>query len=538
MASSSYTSQALAIPDIIISIISHVISQQDQAHFASVNRATYELCTIPRVRFVKIESSEGILWSFLQYIRKWKVAGHCLSLTIEQSEATRATSIISFLIIKEMSDSVERQLQHLSYRLPMLLPSLNGGIRSSDQLEVKLEDLLDKVRLLDDIGDLYKAIWKKMSRENIDVNLIWIKIWQELPHINALEELDIDLPLGSWGAFCNGVYPNLKMLQLRLFSRGWNDVQTADVPSPSSPPFQGLERLKVSFREGVDPNPILQSTFPSLRAFELKTSDEENLPDEDLLSRLARFIERHPDIRAASLGKNYVRSAGQYLESAEHLRALHLEVPTSATVLSIPNALGNIPHIAHLRLSGAVTVVLMFLKRSPARPKLPHFRCVELECGNAKEFKDLMRPYSGHEITFRIAQLWDLFPNICEAAFSMTFGGLSLREVLPTLLERLQGSGTLRALRLRNLGAELDGGDFPVELVETTKAIPPNLQFIVWENETSTQTYELLADSESGKRRKVRRISHPREARTRGRWSLDWHEESVFDHIDEDYDKL
>ncbi len=129
------------------------------------------------------------------------------------------------------------------------------------------------------------------------------------------------------------------------------------------------------------------------------------------LSRMIQFIERHPNIQSVSLGESYSRSAGRMLQSAQNLRALRLFLPFSGNVLGVPAALGAIPHITHLRLSGAVSAVLIFLKNSPARPKLPHFRCIELECGDARDFKNMMRPSTDRETPFGITQLWGPVPQ-------------------------------------------------------------------------------------------------------------------------------
>lgn len=193
--------------------------------------------------------------------------------------------------------------------------------------------------------------------------------------------------------------------------------------------FPQLETLKIFSHIRADLLPI-DLTFPSLRVFEILAADPSDVPDEETFSELTRFIERHPKIQVVFLGENYIRSAGRILQGAENLRALQLKPPFSGSVLSIPASLGAIPRLTHLRLSGAVASVLMFLKNSPARPKLPHFRCIELECGDARDFKALMRPMAGHESGFRIAQLWVLFPNLTEVAFTISFKHLPFAEIL------------------------------------------------------------------------------------------------------------
>ncbi len=73
--------------------------------------------------------------------------------------------------------------------------------------------------------------------------------------------------------------------------------------------------------------------------------------------------------------------------------------------------------------------------------------------------------------------------------------------------------------------------------MEKIEAIPPRLRYIVWENQSTAQTYELSADSKATKVRKVARIPNLRSVPAKGRWSIDWHEESVFDHIAEHYEE-
>lgn len=92
----------------------------------------------------------------------------------------------------------------------------------------------------------------------------------------------------------------------------------------------------------------------------------------------------------------------------------------------------------------------------------------------------------------------------------------------------------LRALRICNPNPIVNGGQFPASLVEKAEAIPPKLQYIVWENGTFAQTYELSADCEG---RKVTKIPRLRPTPSKGKWSADWYEESVFDHIVENYDE-
>ncbi len=216
-------------------------------------------------------------------------------------------------------------------------------------------------------------------------------------------------------------------MQLHIFSQ--DSVFQSPQP-PLSHPFQRLETLKLFSFAGPEPIDILQFTFPSLRVFEIRTTDPADPLEDGTLFRMTQFIKRHPNIQAVSLGETFSRSAGRILQSAQNLRALRLSLPFTGNVLGIPSALGAIPHITHLRLSGAVTSVLIFLKNSPAGPKLPQFRCIELECGDAWDFKTMLRPNSGHEITFRIAQLWDLLPNLVEIAFSISFEHLPAYEIL------------------------------------------------------------------------------------------------------------
>ncbi|KLO17592.1 hypothetical protein SCHPADRAFT_161541 [Schizopora paradoxa] len=356
--------------------------------------------------------------------------------------------------------------------------------------------------------------------------------------MSSLVELTIDLKQESWTAFCTGVYPNLKTLELRIGLQVWLSEDSHWHESALLHPFPQLERLKLLPSAARKCIPILQLTFPSLHILEFGTTSQwliESI-DEEMVVQYAQFVERHPTIQVISLGRNYVRSMGRIMQSTKNLRALHASLPFSdGSLRSVPESLDAAPHITHLRLSGLLTSVLTFLKCAHT---FPHFRCLELDCENAKDFDFILQlPTSRHDTLFHFSQLRELAPSLVEVAFDISFRSqMPVQETLLTLLERLQGCGELRALRLRNLDLEPSAAEFPIELVEHAEAIPPKLQFIVWGDGRSVRAYQLNSDHDSSGCKKVTRISLPHSTPSNGRWSLDWHEESVFDHINQIFD--
>ncbi|KLO17587.1 hypothetical protein SCHPADRAFT_936951 [Schizopora paradoxa] len=356
----------------------------------------------------------------------------------------------------------------------------------------------------------------------------------------SIEEMNLRITnMSAWNAIIRADWSRLTRLTLHVFKR-----QVILDPPHSQLVLNALESLKIKLENNfVDKFLLLDITLPNLRSLLFSGRKAEK-------SNLNEFLIRHASqIEDLSLDCDTVPS----LDCLNALRALHLNFKQRSTIVHMQLLLWSqtLPHVVHLRVPEWSFASLMqndfpVYRNSDSDHTWPRkLRCLELEYVRVEEIKSfidgIMRLY--------------LFQELKELAFIINeeVGEVRrLQEIIPPVLKVCAVSKTLMAIRFV---CKAQGEVYPHEMATSccNSMIPENLRYLTIETGRARSTFQVttfrlsVAPVDS-----VRHVALPsgcllsdvrfkeipplRPLPAPGKRTIDWIDESIYDHVSPNYD--
>jgi len=366
--------------------------------------------------------------------------------------------------------------------------------------------------------------------------------------------MHINFTIDIWRALCDARFPALRRLGLKTASSTVNIRIGFQKPLLENPipldAFERLETLKLVIHSQDSPTQLLSIRCPRLKNFEIGGAGGGGDDRETSLSAVENFIQCHPTLEAISLANHFVSTnvkGPPNLFAVQHMYAKNIRSPKVGKAMR----LSSVRH-ARAIFSSEAPFYVTPLNEGDVR----HIRCLELCFRSFEDSRYMLErtvdsdtdPDSEIEhdieasnltpLSRRVSETVSVFSELVELGIHLHIPNHSLidipigREIISQILEGCSDCKSILAVRFRNTGPDicLDG---PVTTFEIPIA-PPNLRFISLEVETEVTLYEVKTQSNGDGRIAVQRPPR-RTLPAEGKWTIDWTDESVFDHFTCDY---
>lgn len=371
-------------------------------------------------------------------------------------------------------------------------------------------------------------------------------------------------------ALCDGRFPALRRLGLNTASSTVNIRIGFQKPLLENPvpldAFERLETLKLVIHSQDSPTQLLSIRCPRLKNFEIGGAGGGGDDREASLSAVENFIQCHPTLEAISLANHFVSAnvkGPPKLFAVQHMYAKNIRSPKVGKAM----CLSSVRH-ARAIFSSEAPFYLTPLNEGDMR----HIRCLELSFRSFEDSRYMLERIEDSDtdsdsessnltpLNRRVSETVSVFSELVELGIHLHIPNHSLidiprgREIIVSpfrnrdiqdsslfivivtlksqILEGCRDCKSILAVRFRNTGPDicLDG---PVTTFEIPIA-PPNLRFISLEVETEVTLYEVNTQSNGDGRIAVQRPPR-RTLPAEGKWTIDWTDESVYDHFTGDY---
>ncbi|KLO17583.1 hypothetical protein SCHPADRAFT_994263 [Schizopora paradoxa] len=566
--------RAIEIPEIALWIYSFIESDEDKASFSAVRRNVYHSLLEHRVKSVQI-GIEG-LPSFALLLQNSTIArSSCTSLKIRHYPHSDQIFDVKRAFWKYCVALTLRAtgefgiLKHFSGRLSGWYPeawvlSKMSALKSRHTKQVNAQfgdvkaskkELYDALATLHQAGDqLTTELRKSLSDFNLKGDVDAFKststVLNELQKSAvSLEELHIGFSLDAWRCLCSGQFPVLRRLELTTSGDATNIHSGFHTPLLEGPiptnAFERLEALKLVTHNRDSPVLLLSIKCPHLKLFEVGGTGGGGSDREASLSAIESFIESHATLEAVSLANHFVPST---IKDSQKITALQFILPKIRHIPKFPVAM-RLPSVRHVRLIFACQE--MFFAEIPSKDSMRHIRCLELRFHSMQDSIYMLEgPFSFDReqqvsasqnpspLTKRLFEIMSVFSELVELAIHLHIPNKSVLAVptdvyvISQILAGCCSSDSLLAIKYKN---DVSDGlcDNTVNAFDVPIA-PPNLRFIAMDIDGKEELYD--TQSSAGGKVAIRRPFR-RQFPVKGKWTVDFTDESIFNHFTGDYSK-
>ncbi|KLO17582.1 hypothetical protein SCHPADRAFT_994262 [Schizopora paradoxa] len=582
---STASTRAVEIHEIAVWIYSFIESSRDRASFSAIRRNVYYPLLEHRVKKVIINSIE-CLPSFARLLQNNVIAsGSCRSLTIpscpspQTFDFRRAFSLYctGFILrtigetgnLKHFSgellgwfqkEDIQRTLRNLLFeRTNSPYGHVTAGPEETDDALAVSEQGGEPAIVL----DINKYLSAYDLRGSVDDFRSTSAVLNELrKSAGSLEELLLNFSVDVWSELCTGCFTVLRRLELT--TPGLPDDIRLDPPTPllhapcSINAFDRLEMLKLIINNADIPIQIFAVQCPHLKLLEVGGTGAGQAGRESLLFAIEKFIQRHPTLEAVSIANHFIKVP---IHKSQNILAFQHIHPMTTSIPKFPVAM-QLPSVRHART--VFQSEALFFTEVPSRESMRHIRCLEFSFTSIEDCDAILDILYDSDmdlepelslasmsekptpLTKRVTEIVTSFSELVELGILLNipdtspFDAPTSIEIVHQILSGCRNSKSLLAVRFKNIAQETyahwDGDpqwDDPVDSFYISAA-PPNLRFISIgkETEKDVDLYE-IESTPNGKvavRRPLRR-----HLPVEGKWTIDFTDESIFNHLTGDY---
>ncbi|KLO17581.1 hypothetical protein SCHPADRAFT_994261 [Schizopora paradoxa] len=574
------STRAVDILDIAFWIYSSIERNRDKASFSAIRRNVYYPLLTHRVRNVTITRPEHLPSFALLLQNNIDASRSCISLKIpdyplsnqlfdvERAFAIYCTSLTlrALCNLKHFSGELSGWFPTMDVMRETELSNMEFRGRANEE---KHENSLDSI----DRGcdQLANHLHKCLSDSNLTGNLDDFKylgpVQNELQSSDAsLIEMHLKFSVDVWKALCNGCFPALRRLELTApvinpFEGLIYQLETSLREKPIAVNgFVQLEMLKLTIHNSQSHTRILSVYCPRLKSLEVEGTGRGGELNEYFgvsMSSIETFIQCHLTLETISLAGHFVNAS---IKGPQNIVALQHRLPAvhGAVAHIFPNLLDSIhlPSVRHVRI--VLYHDFLFFEELQEREKhnIQHIRCLELGFkffeGVAVMIKSNLNGPSDSDdsgnsstsvspkptlLTSKIAQAMSVFNKLLELGVLLN---IRVPDDLPSgvhlisqILYACCDCESLLAVRYKNI-AENPHLDDPVNSFNIPVA-PPNLRYISLSGKTDMDARLYEVKQQAGGGRVAVRIPLRRQLPVEGRWTVDFTDETIFDHLTGDY---